>query len=335
MWYLLFSRVRQPPISTRTDTLFPYTTLFRSLQVGEGSGIPRLLDQIPLREGGEDEDGGLAVGGDLPRRFQAVDPRHLDVEDGEVGGEVADQLDGFVAPSCLAHDVVALLLEGLLQVEADDGLVFGDDDAGAHQRGPFFTGIGLLALGEQPVEEVVLGLLEAGYRLDELGAVPLHRVGVALGVMVLPVGQRRLGDERAQAGVVRHLGEVLELLVGDSQLLAELAQARGHLCEASLHEGPGHARQCTRHRPRAPQSAGRRGSSRPVWAQSRFRWDDAPMQAFLRARVLTAWPAPAVLMAVLTACGADGGGASCGPIQREALDPESLAHVSGPYPAVS
>src|SRR3546814_21058277 len=75
--------------------------------------------------------------------------------------------------------------EGLLQVEADDGLGCGDDDAGAHQRGPFFTGIGLLALGEQPVEEVVLGLLEAGYRLDELGAVPLHRVGVALGVMVL------------------------------------------------------------------------------------------------------------------------------------------------------
>src|SRR3546814_10783561 len=70
----------------------------------------------------------------------------------------------------------SLLFEGLLQVEADDGLVFGDDDAGAHQRGPFFTGIGLLALGEQPVEEVVLGLLEAGYRLDELGAVPLHRV---------------------------------------------------------------------------------------------------------------------------------------------------------------
>src|SRR3546814_14935799 len=25
-----FLRIRQPPISTRTDTLFPYTTLFRS-----------------------------------------------------------------------------------------------------------------------------------------------------------------------------------------------------------------------------------------------------------------------------------------------------------------
>src|SRR3546814_11114478 len=28
--------IRQPPRSTRTDTLFPYTTLFRSVQVGEG-----------------------------------------------------------------------------------------------------------------------------------------------------------------------------------------------------------------------------------------------------------------------------------------------------------
>src|SRR3546814_14365210 len=27
--------IRRPPISTRTDTLFPYTTLFRSLSLGE------------------------------------------------------------------------------------------------------------------------------------------------------------------------------------------------------------------------------------------------------------------------------------------------------------
>src|SRR3546814_17655474 len=27
--------IRRPPISTRTDTLFPYTTLFRSLTVGQ------------------------------------------------------------------------------------------------------------------------------------------------------------------------------------------------------------------------------------------------------------------------------------------------------------
>ena len=64
---------------------------------------------------------------------EPVEPGHLDVEDGEVGLEVAHELDGLVAAAGLAHDLVALLLEGLLQVEADDGLVFGDDDAGGHR----------------------------------------------------------------------------------------------------------------------------------------------------------------------------------------------------------
>src|SRR3546814_3892885 len=31
--YLFFLSIRRPPRSTRTDTLFPYTTLFRSFQV--------------------------------------------------------------------------------------------------------------------------------------------------------------------------------------------------------------------------------------------------------------------------------------------------------------
>src|SRR3546814_16015264 len=30
--------IRRPPRSTRTDTLFPYTTLFRSLGIGAGAG---------------------------------------------------------------------------------------------------------------------------------------------------------------------------------------------------------------------------------------------------------------------------------------------------------
>src|SRR3546814_1515162 len=33
---VLFLRVRRPPISTRTDTLFPYTTLFRSARAADG-----------------------------------------------------------------------------------------------------------------------------------------------------------------------------------------------------------------------------------------------------------------------------------------------------------
>src|SRR3546814_3678582 len=50
--------IRRPPRSTRTDTLFPYTTLFRSAQAGgvgvvEGAAIG-LADR---RAGGGDDDG--------------------------------------------------------------------------------------------------------------------------------------------------------------------------------------------------------------------------------------------------------------------------------------
>src|SRR3546814_5938810 len=33
-YFLFFLMIRRPPRSTRTDTLFPYTTLFRSVFVG-------------------------------------------------------------------------------------------------------------------------------------------------------------------------------------------------------------------------------------------------------------------------------------------------------------
>src|SRR3546814_12061983 len=37
--------IRRPPRSTRTDTLFPYTTLFRSVVSGEDNGArPKLVD---------------------------------------------------------------------------------------------------------------------------------------------------------------------------------------------------------------------------------------------------------------------------------------------------
>src|SRR3546814_19631192 len=36
--------IRRPPRSTRTDTLFPYTTLFRSEDEGQGDGERRQLE---------------------------------------------------------------------------------------------------------------------------------------------------------------------------------------------------------------------------------------------------------------------------------------------------
>src|SRR3546814_1740380 len=54
MVFLLVLMIRRPPRSTRTDTLFPYTTLFRS-GLGGGAGAVEL--GLDLRAGG----GGGAV----------------------------------------------------------------------------------------------------------------------------------------------------------------------------------------------------------------------------------------------------------------------------------
>jgi hypothetical protein len=103
-------------------------------QVGQRAGVAGLLDEVALAERREDQHGGTALARDLAGRGQAVEPGHLDVEDGEVRLELAHEPHRLVAPSGLADDLVALLLEGLLQVEADDGLVLGDDDAGSQGR---------------------------------------------------------------------------------------------------------------------------------------------------------------------------------------------------------
>src|SRR3546814_20169109 len=43
--------IRRPPRSTRTDTLFPYTTLFRSIPGGGVEGGLRELDRPDVRHG--------------------------------------------------------------------------------------------------------------------------------------------------------------------------------------------------------------------------------------------------------------------------------------------
>src|SRR3546814_4980121 len=57
--------IRRPPRSTRTDTLFPYTTLFRS---AEGSGHSRPLRAARTRRAGR---GRCEKGGCRHRRRQA------------------------------------------------------------------------------------------------------------------------------------------------------------------------------------------------------------------------------------------------------------------------
>src|SRR3546814_10326397 len=53
MMYICFLMIRQPPISTRTDTLFPYTTLFRS-HLGQFDGADRATRRRPRAAGRTD-----------------------------------------------------------------------------------------------------------------------------------------------------------------------------------------------------------------------------------------------------------------------------------------
>src|SRR3546814_13218331 len=79
--FVFFVMIRRPPISTRTDSLFPYTTLFRSLQdvVGHLEGI---------------REGGLLVG----------NPEQVLVRDDDQGVDVFLQLAdaGLGQPHALA-----------------------------------------------------------------------------------------------------------------------------------------------------------------------------------------------------------------------------------------
>src|SRR3546814_9900027 len=61
-----FLMIRRPPRSTRTDTLFPYTTLFRSVEIatggaqaGEGVGHQSIAFAAGLPVGGDEHVTGL------------------------------------------------------------------------------------------------------------------------------------------------------------------------------------------------------------------------------------------------------------------------------------
>src|SRR3546814_9180018 len=67
MLFFFFLMIRRPPRSTRTDTLFPYTTLFRSLYSGpsrRASARDRTLAPVRLYAGRRGRR--RPVGGGLP-----------------------------------------------------------------------------------------------------------------------------------------------------------------------------------------------------------------------------------------------------------------------------
>src|SRR3546814_5096880 len=75
-----FLSIRRPPRSTRTATLFPYTTLFRSDRSGVGPALIAVVGQSERHQHGDEV--GVA-----------------DAELAELAGRVADRLGGVVGPA--------------------------------------------------------------------------------------------------------------------------------------------------------------------------------------------------------------------------------------------
>src|SRR3546814_15576617 len=68
--WVFFLMIRRPPRSTRTDTLFPYTTLFRSLDAMASQDIRAIL-WLCGRDRSEFDSRGAAI---TPLPCYAVDP---------------------------------------------------------------------------------------------------------------------------------------------------------------------------------------------------------------------------------------------------------------------
>src|SRR3546814_19331417 len=80
--FFFFLLIRRPPRSTRTDTLFPYTTLFRSAR------LQQALER-PLDEEGHEQDGAHAEGVELA----LSSPLALAEQPGEAEGAKAEADD--------------------------------------------------------------------------------------------------------------------------------------------------------------------------------------------------------------------------------------------------
>src|SRR3546814_15050271 len=78
--------IRRPPRSTRTDTLFPYTTLFRSQE----AKVDAILDRLDLRSGGRLLEIGCGWGALAERAVERHDVLYTGITLSPAQAEIAD-----------------------------------------------------------------------------------------------------------------------------------------------------------------------------------------------------------------------------------------------------
>ena len=100
---------------------------------------------------------------------------------------------------------------------------------------------------DESIQKIVLVRLELTYLGEKLVAVALHGVGMALGIAMLPLGQRRLRHQCPETCFFGFLGQVGELFVGDSEIARQGLQAFRDVPEASFDQRAAHAAECSDH----------------------------------------------------------------------------------------
>src|SRR3546814_1481550 len=154
--FLFFLMIRRPPRSTRTDTLFPYTTLFRSnvllaglsmVALGATKAKAKMQEAKPLRIGVLNDMSGIytdisgkgsviaaemaaedfvAQGGDLGRPIQVISGDHQNKAD--IGASIARKWidrDGVDAIDDLPNSAVALAVNKIVRNKNKTMLVSG------------------------------------------------------------------------------------------------------------------------------------------------------------------------------------------------------------------
>src|SRR3546814_17163732 len=111
--------IRRPPRSTRTDTLFPYTTLFRSAAQRGAAGMGHRAGHV--HRGGGGRSG--ADGGDGAELFEEDLRRDRGAGAGGTGAEYSDERAGFgLMRFGYGHETIcALSFEGAILAEVRVG----------------------------------------------------------------------------------------------------------------------------------------------------------------------------------------------------------------------